>query len=217
MAVEPLAAAAPVNLSLALDLGVAERQICGVDEAGRGPLAGAVYAAAVVLNPGRPIDGLADSKVLSANQRQALATQIRDHALAWAIASSSVEEIDRLNILRASLLAMRRAVLKLRPAPLLAKVDGNQAPRLPCAVELVIGGDAIVPAISAASILAKVARDLAMLRCHRRFPVYGFDQHKGYGTQQHLRALAQFGPCPVHRGSFAPVRAVTSRSERAEC
>ncbi|AEE66796.1 ribonuclease HII [Bordetella pertussis] len=181
--------------------------IAGVDEAGRGPLAGAVYAAAVILDPDRPVDGLADSKVLKAEQREALAVQIRAQALAWFVASASVQEIDSLNILRATMLAMQRAVAGLAMAPELAMVDGNQAPKLRCAVQTVIKGDALVPAISAASILAKTARDADLLRLHALYPQYGFDQHKGYGTPQHLSLLREHGPCPEHRRSFAPIKA----------
>ncbi|AOB27004.1 ribonuclease HII [Bordetella bronchiseptica] len=181
--------------------------IAGVDEAGRGPLAGAVYAAAVILDPDRPVDGLADSKVLKAEQREALAGQIRAQALAWFVASASVQEIDSLNILRATMLAMQRAVAGLAVAPELAMVDGNQAPKLRCAVQTVIKGDALVPAISAASILAKTARDADLLRLHALYPQYGFDQHKGYGTPQHLSLLREHGPCPEHRRSFAPIKA----------
>jgi len=181
--------------------------IAGVDEAGRGPLAGAVYAAAVILDPDRPVDGLADSKVLKAEQREALAVQIRAQALAWFVASASVQEIDSLNILRATMLAMQRAVAGLAMAPELAMVDGNQAPKLRCAVQTVIKGDALVPAISAASILAKTARDADLLRLHALYPQYGFDQHKGYGTPQHLSLLREHGPCTEHRRSFAPIKA----------
>lgn len=181
--------------------------IAGVDEARRGPLAGAVYAAAVILDPDRPVDGLADSKVLKAEQREALAVQIRAQALAWFVASASVQEIDSLNILRATMLAMQRAVAGLAMAPELAMVDGNQAPKLRCAVQTVIKGDALVPAISAASILAKTARDADLLRLHALYPQYGFDQHKGYGTPQHLSLLREHGPCPEHRRSFAPIKA----------
>ncbi|MFQ6686823.1 ribonuclease HII, partial [Bordetella pertussis] len=173
----------------------------------RGPLAGAVYAAAVILDPDRPVDGLADSKVLKAEQREALAVQIRAQALAWFVASASVQEIDSLNILRATMLAMQRAVAGLAMAPELAMVDGNQAPKLRCAVQTVIKGDALVPAISAASILAKTARDADLLRLHALYPQYGFDQHKGYGTPQHLSLLREHGPCPEHRRSFAPIKA----------
>lgn len=181
--------------------------ICGVDEAGRGPLAGPVFAAAVVLDPARPIEGLRDSKRLTAARRETLALSIRERAAGWAIAEASVEEIDRLNILRATLLAMRRAVLRLPRAPVLALVDGNRPPDLPCAVRTVVGGDASEPAISAASILAKTARDALMRELHRLHPVYGFDRHKGYGSALHLSALREHGPCAAHRLSFAPVRA----------
>ncbi|HEY0295116.1 MAG TPA: ribonuclease HII [Bordetella sp.] len=178
----------------------------GVDEAGRGPLAGAVYAAAVILDPARPIAGLADSKVLSAARREKLAGLIKAQSLAWCIAHASVDEIDQLNILRATLLAMQRAVEGLSVAPRLALVDGNQPPRLRCAVQTIIKGDAKVPAISAASILAKTARDADLMRLHALYPQYAFDKHKGYGTAQHLSLLREHGPCPEHRRSFAPVR-----------
>lgn len=181
-------------------------RIAGVDEAGRGPLAGPVVAAAVILDPARPIVGLADSKQLSPARREALAVLIRERALDWAVGLADVEEIDRLNILQASLLAMRRAVQKLRPAPQLALVDGNRAPWLPCAVRTIVGGDASVPAISAASILAKVHRDRIMVALDERYPGYGFARHKGYPTVEHLAALERVGVTPLHRTSFAPVR-----------
>lgn len=183
---------------------------CGIDEAGRGPLAGPVYAACVVLNPENPIDGLADSKQLSEKKRDALALAIKQQAIAWAIASATVDEIDRLNILQASLLAMQRAVAQLPLLPDLALVDGNQSPRLKCPVRTIINGDNLVAEISAASILAKTARDTEMLRLHQCFPQYGFDQHKGYPTKKHLIALQTFGACEIHRKSFAPVKAVKS-------
>jgi ribonuclease HII len=189
-----------------LELRYDTRCICGVDEAGRGPLAGPVVAAAVVLDPARPIDGLRDSKQLSAARRESLARAIRQLASGWSIGLASVEEIDRMNILQATLLAMRRAVAALPIAPTLARVDGNQAPRLACGIELIVGGDAIEPCISAASILAKTERDAEMLRLHRSHPAYGFDRHKGYPTAEHLALLRQFGPCAAHRRSFAPVR-----------
>ena len=178
----------------------------GVDEAGRGPLAGPVYAACVVLDGARPIDGLRDSKLLSAAQRERLAQTIRQQALAWSVARAEVEEIDRLNILQASLLAMARAVtlLGLRPGEVL--VDGNRCPKLPVPARAVVGVDALVPEISAASILAKTARDAEMLALHALYPDYGFDRHKGYSTLDHLAALQRLGPCPVHRRSFEPVR-----------
>ncbi len=181
--------------------------MAGVDEAGRGPLAGAVYAAAVILDPARPIEGLADSKVLKPARREALALEIQAHSLAWCIASASVEEIDSLNILRATLLAMQRAVQGLAISPELAMVDGNQAPALSCTVQTVIKGDSLVPAISAASILAKTARDADLLRLHAQYPQYAFDQHKGYGTALHMRLLKEHGPCAEHRRSFAPIKA----------
>jgi ribonuclease HII len=188
------------------DEGLADIVVAGVDEAGRGPLAGAVYAAAVILDPGRPIDGLADSKILSAPRREELALQIQEQAWAWCVAHASVDEIDTLNILRATLLAMQRAVRGLQIKPGLALVDGNQAPRLPCGVKTIVQGDALVPSISAASILAKTARDADLVRLHGIYPHYGFDQHKGYGTLMHLERLREHGPCPEHRRSFSPVR-----------
>jgi ribonuclease HII len=180
--------------------------ICGVDEAGRGPLAGSVYAAAVILDPSRPIYGLADSKKLSAKKRERLALEIRTQAIAWAIAEASVEEIDRLNILNATLLAMTRAVTALVPQPLEVLVDGNRCPKLALPARAIIGGDATVAEISAASILAKTARDAYMLELHAEYPLYGFDHHMGYGTALHLEALKMHGPSPCHRCSFAPVR-----------
>ena len=183
----------------------------GVDEAGRGPLAGPVYAAAVILDPRRPIDGLADSKILSAKKREALYELIRERALAFGIASASVDEIDTLNILHATMLAMRRAVEALATVPLLAVIDGNRCPALPMRAQAVIGGDARVPSISAASILAKVSRDRLLRELHDAHPQYGFDVHAGYGTARHLAALREHGPCAHHRRSFAPVRAACLR------
>ncbi len=181
---------------------------CGVDEAGRGPLAGAVYAAVVILNPALPIAGLADSKKLSAASRTRLAEQIRTSALAWQIASASVEEIDRLNILKASLLAMKRAIEGLSIRPDLALIDGIHCPQVTLATRAIVGGDDSEPCISAASILAKTARDAEMLLLHAIYPCYGFDRHKGYPTALHLTALRQHGPSIIHRRSFAPVRAL---------
>lgn len=181
--------------------------ICGVDEAGRGPLAGPVVAAAVILDPARPIDGLDDSKALSAKKREALYTEIVAHSLAWCVASASVEEIDTINILHATMLAMRRAVEGLSLAPTLARIDGNRCPTLTIRSEAIIGGDALVPSISAASIIAKVTRDRLLVDLHASFPLYGFDVHSGYGTPKHLAALREHGPCEHHRRSFAPVRA----------
>jgi len=178
----------------------------GVDEAGRGPLAGPVVAAAVVLSASYPIDGLADSKTLSALQRETLAVQIRAHSTAWALGMASVEEIDRLNILQATLLAMQRAVQGLAMTPDLVLVDGNHAPRLSCPVRTVVRGDSLIKSISAASILAKVARDAILQDLDDEYPGYGFAVHKGYPTAAHRRALESLGPSPVHRRSFAPVR-----------
>lgn len=180
--------------------------LCGVDEAGRGPLAGAVYAAAVILDPQRPVAGLADSKTLSEKKRDALAEAIKANALAWCIATASVEEIDRLNILQASLLAMRRAVEGLAQLPEQVLVDGLHCPPLGCPVAAVVKGDSKVAAIAAASILAKTARDAEMVRLHALYPQYAFAQHKGYPTAQHLQLLAVHGVSAVHRRSYAPVR-----------
>ena len=180
--------------------------VAGVDEAGRGPLAGPVVVAAVILDPERPIAGLNDSKKLSASNREALFERIQQQSLAWSIVDITVEQIDQLNILQATLLGMRQAVENLSPAPHLALVDGNRAPTLPCDLRTLVGGDGLEPAISAASILAKVARDRIMRELHRRFPHYGFDRQKGYPTPDHLQRLAEFGPCEAHRKSFAPVR-----------
>lgn len=179
---------------------------CGVDEAGRGPLAGPVVAAAVILDPARPIAGLADSKKLSAARREKLAIEIREKAIAWCVAEASAEEIDALNILQATLLAMQRAVGGLAVTPAEALIDGNRCPVLPVPARAIIGGDATVAEISAASILAKTVRDAGLLELHAVYPQYGFDRHKGYGTAAHLAALREHGPCPEHRTSFAPVR-----------
>jgi len=196
--------AGQASLALGYDASV----VCGVDEAGRGPLAGPVYAAAVVLDPGRPIAGLRDSKQLDAERREALAHEIRDRAVAWSVAACSVAEIDTLNILQATLLAMRRAVDGLGVEPTLARVDGNQPPVLRCGIETLVGGDALEPCISAASILAKTVRDAYMRQLHERIPYYRFDRHKGYGTREHLALLLRHGACDEHRRSFAPVRDV---------
>lgn len=180
--------------------------VCGVDEAGRGPLAGPVFAAAVILDPKRPIEGLRDSKKLSEARRDELAPLIKEHALAWAIAECSCEEIDTLNILHATMLAMRRAVDALKTVPTIALIDGNRCPPMDIKAHAVVEGDDKVNAISAASILAKTARDAALVRLHAQFPQYCFDQHKGYSTALHLERLRLHGPSPVHRRSFAPVR-----------
>jgi len=180
--------------------------VCGVDEAGRGPLAGPVYAAAVILDIRRPIRGLDDSKKLPEPTRLELAGRIRARALAWSCASSTVAEIDVLNILRASLLAMKRAIEGLAVRPERVLVDGLHCPEVAIPAEAVVGGDAAVKAISAASILAKTERDAEMVRLHACFPRYGFDRHKGYPTPDHLEALRTVGPCAAHRRSFGPVR-----------
>ena len=182
-----------------------EGLVCGVDEAGRGPLAGPVVAAAVILDPANPVEGLNDSKKLSAKRREALAIEIRAKALAWAVAEASVEEIDRINILQASLLAMQRAVEKLVIVPSKALIDGNRCPELSCPAEAIIGGDGKVASIAAASILAKTVRDAGMLELHAVYPMYGFDRHMGYPTALHLAALQEHGVSPVHRRSYAPV------------
>jgi ribonuclease HII len=184
---------------------------CGVDEAGRGPLAGPVYAGAVILDPARPIAGLADSKKLSEKKRDELAPLIKSRALAWAVASASVEEIDAINILQASLLAMRRAVMALASVPHEVLVDGNRCPRLPYPTRAIVRGDATVAEISAASILAKVERDAVMQALHREYPQYRFDLNKGYGTALHMAALEEFGASPAHRTSYAPVRKIINK------
>jgi len=196
-----------------------DADVCGVDEAGRGPLAGPVVAAAVVLDRKRPIDGLRDSKLLTELQRVRLAAEIRRNAKAFAVGYATHQEIDGINILQASLLAMERAVLRLKLMPELVRVDGRQIPRFQeharlYRAEPIIDGDNLVPEISAASILAKVCRDRLMKRLHRRYPQYGFDHNKGYATAEHLRALAAFGPCAIHRATFAPVREVGAEHAR---
>ncbi|MBK9245879.1 MAG: ribonuclease HII [Burkholderiales bacterium] len=190
------------------------RRVCGADEAGRGPLAGPVIAAAVILDPQRPIAGLRDSKQLAAARREELAQAIRARAAAWAVAEASVQEIDLLNILQASLLAMRRAIEKLDPAAEIALIDGNQLPRLRIEAHAVVGGDALEPAISAASILAKQHRDRLMAELDLAFPGYGFAEHAGYPTPRHLERLRELGPCAAHRRSFAPVRALLGAAGR---
>jgi ribonuclease HII len=188
----------------------ADQLICGVDEAGRGPLAGAVYAAAVILNPDRPIIGLADSKKLSEKKRDLLSVEIKQHALAWAIASCSAREIDEINILQASLLAMKRAIEAMQAqfgiTPDLVQVDGNKCPKISLPCEAIVKGDSKVQAISAASILAKVARDAELYALDKIYPQYGFAKHKGYPTAFHLQMLDAHGVTPVHRLSYAPVK-----------
>lgn len=183
------------------------QRLAGVDEAGRGPLAGPVSVAAVILDPLRPIEGLDDSKKLSEARREALYPLIVERALAWRIEFVEADEIDRLNILQATLAGMQRALEALSPSATFARIDGNRLPKsLPCPAEALVGGDAIEPAIMAASILAKVARDRRMLELHARWPQYGFDRHKGYPSPMHLDALKAHGPCSEHRRSYAPVR-----------
>ncbi len=186
-------------------------RIAGVDEVGRGPLAGPVVAAAVILDPARPIVGLDDSKRLSASRRDGLALHIRECALAWALGRAEAEEVDRINVLMASMLAMQRAVAALTLTPGHVLVDGNRTPSLPCPATAIVGGDGRVAAIAAASILAKVARDAEMVELDAVYPGYGFARHKGYPSAEHVAALAQLGPCPIHRRSFAPVRRACSR------
>jgi len=184
-----------------------ERWICGVDEVGRGPLAGAVVAAAVILDPARPVDGLADSKRLSEKRREALFVEIREKAMSWSLGRAEVEEIDNINILQASLLAMRRAVEGLYPAPDHAFIDGNRVPqRLPCTAQAIVGGDGTEACIAAASIMAKVSRDREMIELDLLYPQYGLARHKGYPTKLHLEALREHGVTPIHRRSFAPIR-----------
>ena len=180
--------------------------VCGVDEAGRGPLAGPVFAASVILGSNYLIQGLKDSKLLSEKKRQSLSLLIKQQAKAWSIASASVNEIDQLNILQASLLAMKRAVEKLPIAPTVVLVDGKQLPRLDGDIRAIVNGDRLVPEISAASILAKTARDTEMIKLHEHFPAYGFNQHKGYPTQAHFEAIQKYGICEIHRKSFSPCR-----------
>jgi ribonuclease HII len=180
--------------------------VAGVDEAGRGPLAGPVVVAAVILDPKRSIEGLDDSKKLNAKRRDALFSEICSRALAWSVISVTPEEIDRLNILRATLHGMTQAIEALDPRPALALIDGNRCPETFCETRSMVGGDGLEPAISAASIVAKVTRDRLMLELHQRYPEYGFDRNKGYPTGEHMRRLAAIGPCEAHRRSFAPVR-----------
>ncbi len=186
---------------------MSQNWVCGVDEVGRGPLAGAVVAAAVILDPASPIDGLADSKKLSEKRREALFVEIQEKAVSWALGRAEVEEIDDINILQASLLAMRRAVEGLHVAPNHALIDGNRVPQqLPCTADAIVGGDDSEPCIAAASIVAKVTRDREMVELDLLYPQYGLAKHKGYPTQLHLEALREHGVTPVHRRSFGPIR-----------
>jgi ribonuclease HII len=182
------------------------KRIAGVDEVGRGPLAGPVVAAAVILDPAKPIDGLTDSKKLTEKQRNLLDQEIREKALAWSLGRAEAEEIDEINILQASLLAMKRAVESLSIRPDHLQIDGNHCPEMPYSMEAIIKGDSKIPAISAASIIAKVARDKEMIEMDKRYPQYGFAGHKGYPTKKHREALIQHGITPIHRTCFAPVR-----------
>jgi ribonuclease HII len=190
------------------EFGTTTRLVAGVDEVGRGPLAGPVVTAAVILDPERPIAGLADSKALSEKRREQLFEQIRERALAWAIGRCEVEEIDELNILQATMRAMQRAVAGLTPQPQHALIDGNRCPQLPCSCEFVIKGDSKVAEISAASIIAKVTRDREMVALDSIYPGYGLAAHKGYPTKSHIAALVELGVTPIHRRSFGPVRRV---------
>lgn len=186
---------------------IAQRKlVAGVDEAGRGPLAGPVVAAAVILDDNNGIEGLGDSKTITEKKRQRLALEIQQKSIAWAIGQVEHEEIDELNILNASMLAMQRAVAGLGVSPHHVQVDGNRCPELNCSVESIVKGDALVAAIGAASILAKVTRDTLMIEMDDRYPGYGFAKHKGYPTKQHAEALARLGVCEIHRRSYAPVR-----------
>ncbi|MCL5261293.1 MAG: ribonuclease HII [Gammaproteobacteria bacterium] len=180
--------------------------IAGVDEVGRGPLAGPVIAAAVILDPNKTITGLADSKTLTAKKRERLSALIKQNCIAWALGRAEVQEIDQLNILNATLLAMERAIAALSVKPDLVQVDGNVCPKANCLIEAIVNGDQLIPAISAASIIAKVYRDLEMLSYDKLYPEYGFASHKGYGTPQHFLALRRYGASPIHRKSFEPVR-----------
>jgi len=194
------------------DAGSAEALIAGVDEAGRGPLAGPVVVAAVILNPARRINGLADSKFLTAERREVLDARIRERAIAFSVVAIEVGDIDRINIFHATMLGMSRALAALAPAPTFALIDGNQLPKeLICPARAIVDGDAKEKAISAASILAKVARDRRMRELDAEHPGYGFAQHKGYSTPEHFEALQRLGPCAQHRRSFAPVQACFSR------
>jgi len=184
----------------------------GVDEAGRGPLAGPVVVAAVILDPGRTIEGLGDSKKLSEKRREALFPEIQEFSLAWSVVEVGVEEIDAINILQATLAGMKRAVERLSPAPRIALIDGNRSPALECEVETIVQGDRLVPAISAASILAKVYRDRLMMKMNELYPGYEFDRHKGYPTARHFQCLKKLGPCEIHRKSFAPVQKMLTQS-----
>lgn len=194
------------------DFTAGGKLVAGVDEVGRGPLAGPVVTAAVILDPAKPIEGLADSKAISEKKRERLFDEIKEKALAWAIGRCEVEEIDEMNILQATMTAMQRAVTGLSPQPEHALIDGNRCPTLPCSCEFVIKGDSKVAAISAASILAKVTRDREMVELDRQYPGYGLAGHKGYPTKAHIAALQELGVSPIHRRSFGPVKKVLEGS-----
>jgi len=200
-------------INLQEELPAVKGLLAGVDEAGRGPLVGNVVAAAVILDSEQPIEGLADSKKLSAKRREQLAGQIRERAIAWSVVSIDAAEIDRINILQATLRAMKLSVEQLAVAPGQVFIDGNRCPEINVPATAIVKGDARVSAISAASILAKVERDAQMLALHASYPQYGFDKHKGYPTRAHFEALAEHGPCPEHRRSYAPVRKAEAREE----
>lgn len=200
-------------INLQEELPAVKGLLAGVDEAGRGPLVGNVVAAAVILDSEQPIEGLADSKKLSAKRREQLAGQIRERAIAWSVVSIDAAEIDRINILQATLRAMKLSVEQLAVAPAQVFIDGNRCPEINVPATAIVKGDARVSAISAASILAKVERDAQMLALHASYPQYGFDKHKGYPTRAHFEALAEHGPCPEHRRSYAPVRKAEAREE----
>ena len=200
-------------INLQDEVPAVEGMLAGVDEAGRGPLVGNVVAAAVILDPENAIDGLNDSKKLSARRREQLADQVRDRAIAWSVVSIDAEQIDRINILQATMLAMQQAVEQLTVPPQHVFIDGNRCPQINVPATAIVKGDARVAEISAASILAKVERDAQMLALHETYPQYGFDKHKGYPTKAHFAALAEHGPCPEHRRSYAPVKRAVARDE----
>jgi len=193
-------------INLQDEVPAVEGMLAGVDEAGRGPLVGNVVAAAVILDPENPVDGLNDSKKLSARRREQLADQVRDRAIAWSVVSVDAGQIDRINILQATMLAMQQAVEQLAVQPAHVFIDGNRCPQINLPATAIVKGDARIAEISAASILAKVERDAQMLVLHETYPQYGFDKHKGYPTKAHFEALAEHGPCPQHRTSYKPVR-----------
>lgn len=200
-----------MSIQQGIESSLDSRLVAGVDEVGRGPLAGPVVTAAVILDPEHPIDGLMDSKKLTESRREKLAAIIKENCLAWSIGRAEVEEIDEINILQATMLAMQRAVAALSPAPDHVLIDGNRCPDLPCSAEAIIKGDGLIPAISAASIIAKVTRDREMVEMDALYPGYGLAGHKGYPTKKHMDALLELGVTPIHRRSFAPVRRVIER------